>query len=70
VCQKPGTIESDLLSILSVKVCDCLQNSEQRQLEGMVAKKLNSTYEGGRTREWLKIKTSAGKEEMRKRIEK
>lgn len=42
---------------------------EQRQLEGMVAKKLNSKYESGRTREWLKIKTSAGKEEIRKRIE-
>jgi bifunctional non-homologous end joining protein LigD len=42
---------------------------ERRQLEGMVAKKLNSRYEGGRTREWLKIKTSAGKEEIRKRIE-
>jgi ATP-dependent DNA ligase len=35
----------------------------------MVAKKLDSKYESGRTREWLKIKTSAGKEEMRKRIE-
>lgn len=42
---------------------------EERQLEGMVAKKLDSKYESGRTRDWLKVKTSAGKEEIRKRIE-
>src|SRR5215471_12169532 len=30
---------------------------------------VESTYESGRTREWLKIKTSAGREEIRKRIE-
>ena len=42
---------------------------EQLHVEGMVAKKLESKYESGRTREWLKVKTSAGKEEMRKRIE-
>ena len=42
---------------------------ERRQLEGMVAKKIDSKYESGRTRAWLKVKTSAGKEEIRKRIE-
>ncbi len=42
---------------------------EQRILEGMVAKKIDSQYTGGRTRDWLKIKTAAGKEEMRKRID-
>jgi bifunctional non-homologous end joining protein LigD len=42
---------------------------EQRNLEGMVAKKVDSEYTGGRTRDWLKIKTAAGKEEMRKRQE-
>jgi bifunctional non-homologous end joining protein LigD len=42
---------------------------EERQIEGMVAKKLDSKYESGRTRKWLKVKTSAGKEEIRKRIE-
>ena len=42
---------------------------EQRNLEGMVAKKIHSQYTGGRTRDWLKIKTAAGKEEMRKRQE-
>ena len=42
---------------------------ERRQLEGMVAKKIHSKYESGRTRSWLKIKTLAGKEEIRKRIE-
>ena len=38
-------------------------------MEGMVAKKIDSLYTDGRTRDWLKIKTAAGKEEMRKRIE-
>jgi bifunctional non-homologous end joining protein LigD len=42
---------------------------DQRNLEGMVAKKLDSQYAGGRTKDWLKIKTQAGKEEIRKRIE-
>ena len=41
---------------------------EERKLEGMVAKRIDSKYVGGRTRDWLKIKTAAGKEEMRKRI--
>jgi len=35
----------------------------------MVAKKVDSKYESGRTREWLKIKILAGNEEIRKRIE-
>jgi bifunctional non-homologous end joining protein LigD len=38
-------------------------------LEGMVAKKANSFYVGGRTRDWLKMKTRAGKEVIQKRIE-
>lgn len=42
---------------------------EQRELEGMVAKRIDSKHVGGRTRDWLKIKTAAGKEEMRRRIE-
>ena len=42
---------------------------DQRNLEGMVAKKLDSQYAGGRTKDWLKIKTQAGKEEIRQRIE-
>jgi bifunctional non-homologous end joining protein LigD len=42
---------------------------EQRQIEGMVEKKIDSQYAGARTQDWLKIKTAAGKEEMRKRIE-
>ncbi len=42
---------------------------EKRQLEGMVAKRADSFYVGGRTRAWLKIKTQAGREEMRKRSE-
>jgi len=35
----------------------------------MVAKRADSLYVGGRTRAWLKIKTFAGREEMRKRSE-
>lgn len=38
-------------------------------LEGMVAKKANSRYVGGRTKDWLKMKTRAGKEVIQKRIE-
>jgi bifunctional non-homologous end joining protein LigD len=40
---------------------------EQRHLEGMVAKRADSLYVGGRTRAWLKVKTSAGREEMSRR---
>jgi len=37
--------------------------AKQNQLEGMVAKKINSTYvQGKRTREWLKIKTAMRQE--------
>jgi bifunctional non-homologous end joining protein LigD len=42
---------------------------EKKGLEGMVAKRIDSVYFGGRTRAWLKIKTSAGREETRKRDE-
>ena len=42
---------------------------ERRQLEGMVAKRADSLYVGGRTRAWVKIKTAAGREEMQKRSE-
>jgi bifunctional non-homologous end joining protein LigD len=42
---------------------------EKRHLEGMVAKRADSLYVGGRTRAWLKIKTSAGREEMSRRSE-
>jgi bifunctional non-homologous end joining protein LigD len=38
-------------------------------LEGIVGKKTDSLYIGGRTKEWLKIKTRAGNEAMKKRIE-
>jgi len=42
---------------------------EKRKPEGMVAKRSDSSYVGGRTRDWLKIKTTAGRDEMRKRSE-
>ncbi|HZI85497.1 MAG TPA: hypothetical protein VFD48_01595 [Pyrinomonadaceae bacterium] len=48
---------------------ELLVELEKRQLEGMVAKRAESLYVGGRTRDWLKIKTAAGREEMRKRSE-
>lgn len=42
---------------------------EALQLEGMVAKRKDSVYARSRSKQWLKIKTAAGKETMRKRIE-
>ncbi len=42
---------------------------EAQQLEGMVAKRADSLYVSGKSREWLKIKTIAGREEMKRRIE-
>jgi bifunctional non-homologous end joining protein LigD len=38
-------------------------------LEGMIAKKAHSFYAGGRTKDWLKIKTRAGRALIQKRIE-
>lgn len=46
-----------------------LAELEKRKLEGMIAKRADSLYVGGRTRAWLKIKTTAGTEEMRRRSE-
>jgi ATP-dependent DNA ligase len=42
---------------------------ERMQLEGMVAKRKDSVYSGGRSRLWQKIKTSAGRTEMQERSE-
>jgi bifunctional non-homologous end joining protein LigD len=42
---------------------------ETLKLEGMVAKRKDSVYAFARSKSWLKIKTSAGREEMQKRIE-
>jgi bifunctional non-homologous end joining protein LigD len=42
---------------------------EGHKLEGMVAKKIDGQYVGGRSRDWLKIKTTAGRETMQKRSE-
>ena len=39
------------------------------QLEGMVAKRKDSVYSRGRSRLWQKVKTTAGRDEMQKRIE-
>jgi bifunctional non-homologous end joining protein LigD len=43
------------------------QELEKRGLEGMVAKRIDSRYLGGRTQAWVKIKTEAGKKEMQRR---
>jgi bifunctional non-homologous end joining protein LigD len=45
--------------------CEC----ERLGLEGVVAKRANSVYTEGRSRDWLKIKTAAGRETMRLRSE-
>lgn len=42
---------------------------ERLGLEGIVAKRGDSLYVGGRTKDWLKIKTRTGIEAMRKRSE-
>lgn len=46
-----------------------IRTTRSASAEGTVAKKIYSKYESGRTRDWLKVKTSAGKEKMRKRVE-
>jgi len=42
---------------------------EAQQLEGMVAKRADSLYVSGRSKDWLKVKTRVGIEQMRRRIE-
>lgn len=42
---------------------------EKLGLEGIVGKRAASLYVGGRTKDWLKIKTRAGTEVMKKRVE-
>jgi hypothetical protein len=42
---------------------------EAQQLEGMVAKRADSLYVSGRSKDWLKVKTRAGRKAMTKRIE-
>ena len=42
---------------------------EALELEGMVCKRKDSVYAHTRSKHWLKVKTAAGKEMMRKRIE-
>jgi ATP-dependent DNA ligase len=37
---------------------------EAQQLEGMVAKRVDSHYVSGRSKDWLKVKTVAGREEI------
>jgi bifunctional non-homologous end joining protein LigD len=42
---------------------------EAQQFEGMVGKRIDSLYISGRSSAWLKVKTRAGREQMKKRIE-
>jgi bifunctional non-homologous end joining protein LigD len=42
---------------------------EALSLEGMVMKRKDSVYSGLRSRDWLKVKTTAGRRTMQKRIE-
>lgn len=48
---------------------DLFSAVEELGLEGMVGKKADSLYVGGRTKDWRKIKTRAGTQAMKKRIE-
>jgi bifunctional non-homologous end joining protein LigD len=51
------------------RVLDLFAALEAQQLEGMVAKRADSMYVPGRSKDWLKVKTRAGREQMNKRIE-
>jgi bifunctional non-homologous end joining protein LigD len=42
---------------------------EAQQLEGMVAKRVESLYIEGRSKDWLKVKTRVGIAQMQRRIE-
>jgi ATP-dependent DNA ligase len=42
---------------------------EAQKLEGMTAKRADSLYIEGRSKDWLKVKTRAGIAQMQKRIE-
>src|SRR4030095_1592546 len=42
---------------------------EAQQLEGMVAERADSLYVSGRSKDWLKVKTQAGRDAMTKRVE-
>jgi bifunctional non-homologous end joining protein LigD len=42
---------------------------EAMQLEGMVCKRKDSVYASARSKHWLKVKTTAGRAELQKRIE-
>ena len=45
------------------------QKLEALNLEGMVMKRKDSVYSGLQSHDWLKVKTTAGKMTMQKRIE-
>jgi ATP-dependent DNA ligase len=49
---------------------DSLKKLEALKLEGMVMKRKDSVYAFMRCRDWLKVRTSAGRVTMQKRIEK
>ncbi|HSE22297.1 MAG TPA: hypothetical protein VLB68_11600, partial [Pyrinomonadaceae bacterium] len=51
------------------KGLDLFAALEAKQLEGMVAKRADSLYVPGRSKDWLKVKTRAGVAQMQKRIE-
>jgi bifunctional non-homologous end joining protein LigD len=51
------------------KGLDLFAALETQQLEGMVAKRADSLYVSGRSKDWLKVKTRVGIEQMRSRIE-
>jgi len=46
-----------------------LETCQRMKLEGIVSKRRGSSYQPGRTRDWLKIKTAAWRQENRSRWE-
>jgi ATP-dependent DNA ligase len=47
----------------------CFKKLEALNVEGMVVKRKDSVYSGLPNRDWLKVRTSAGKTTIQKRIE-
>lgn len=51
------------------KGIDFFHAVDRLHLEGMVAKRAESRYQAGRSRDWLKVKTEIGKDRERRRFE-
>ena len=56
----PETIE--VAEEVEGPIAKALARARQRRWEGVLAKRRGSTYRGGRSRDWLKVKVAAGQE--------